>query len=108
MRVVADLFRVADVLFLPSHDEGFGLPILEAGVCRLPVVCADIPALRELAGEDATYIDPGGGPAEAAAALRERLAGDPAHRLATRCRASFDWDALFATRVRPLVLEAAG
>jgi glycosyltransferase involved in cell wall biosynthesis len=89
-RVVADLFRVADVLFLPSHDEGFGLPILEAGVCRLPVVCADIPALRELAGDDATYIDPGGTPAAAAARLRERLAGDPAYRLAARCRASFD------------------
>ena len=106
-RVVADLFRVADVLFLPSHDEGFGLPILEAGVCRLPVVCADIPALRELAGDDATYIDPGGTPAAAAARLRERLAGDPAYRLAARCRASFDWDALFATRIRPLLLEVA-
>jgi glycosyltransferase involved in cell wall biosynthesis len=106
-RVVADLFRVADALFLPSHDEGFGLPILEAGVCRLPVVCADIPALRELAGVDATYIDPVGGPAEAAARLRERLAGDPAFRLATRCRASFDWDALFATRIGPLLLDAA-
>jgi glycosyltransferase involved in cell wall biosynthesis len=106
-RVVADLFRVADVLFLPSHDEGFGLPILEAGVCRLPVVCSDIPALRELAGDDATYIDPAGTPAAAAARLRERLAGDPAFRLATRCRAAFDWDALFATRIRPLLLEAA-
>jgi glycosyltransferase involved in cell wall biosynthesis len=107
-RVVTDLFRIADVLFLPSHDEGFGLPVLEAGVSRLPVVCADIPALRELAGEDATYVDPGGTPAAAAALVRARLQADAAHRLAVRCRASFDWDALFASRIRPLLVEAAG
>ncbi len=60
-RVVADLYRIADALFLPSREEGFGLPVLEAGVSRLPVICADIPALRELAGDDATYVDPDGG-----------------------------------------------
>ena len=106
-RVVSDLFRVVDALFLPSHDEGFGLPVLEAAVCRLPVVCADIPALRELAGEHATYIDPNGGPEAAAAIVRGRLAGDPAFRLAARARAAFDWDALFEARIRPLLLELA-
>jgi mannosylglucosylglycerate synthase len=107
-RVVADLFRVADALFLPSRDEGFGLPVLEAGVSRLPVICADIPALRELAGDDATYVNPDADPAAAAAQVRGRLNGDPAYRLAARSRASFDWDAVFETRIRPLLEEAAG
>lgn len=107
-RVVADLFRVADALFLPSREEGFGLPILEAGVSRLPVICADIPALRELAGEDATYVDPDADPSAAAAQVRGRLAADPAYRLAARSRASYAWDAVFETRIRPLLEEAAG
>jgi glycosyltransferase involved in cell wall biosynthesis len=106
-RVVRDLFRAADALFLPSHDEGFGLPILEAAVCRLPVICADIPALRELAGEDATYVDPCADATEVAARVRERLAVDRAHRLAVRSRSSFGWDALFTARIRPLLLEAS-
>jgi glycosyltransferase involved in cell wall biosynthesis len=106
-RVVADLFRVADALFLPSREEGFGLPILEAGVARLPVICADVPALRELAGGDAAYVDPDADPITAAAVVRRRLDADPAYRLAARIRASFGWDAVFATRIHPLLEEAA-
>jgi glycosyltransferase involved in cell wall biosynthesis len=106
-RVVADFYRVADALFLPSRDESFGLPILEAAACRLPVICADLPALRELAGEEATYVDPAGDPAAVAALVRGRLAGDRAHRLARRTRASFCWPVIFATLIEPLLLEAA-
>lgn len=43
------LYRVSIALIFPSFEEGFGLPILEAELARLPVFCADIPALRELA-----------------------------------------------------------
>jgi len=38
----------AAALVLPSRDEGFGLPVLEAMACDVPVVCTDIPALREV------------------------------------------------------------
>lgn len=107
-RVVADLYRTADALFLPSREEGFGLPVLEAGVFRLPVICADIAALRELAGDDAVYVDPDGDPAAVAALVRGRLDADPSYRLAVRSRASFDWDAVYQTRIRPLLEEAAG
>jgi glycosyltransferase involved in cell wall biosynthesis len=47
----ADLRRVvagARALVLPSCDEGFGLPTLEAFACGVPVVCTDVPALREV------------------------------------------------------------
>ncbi|HKS46047.1 MAG TPA: glycosyltransferase family 1 protein [Amycolatopsis sp.] len=40
----------ASALVLPSRDEGFGLPVLEALACDVPVVCTDIPALREISG----------------------------------------------------------
>jgi glycosyltransferase involved in cell wall biosynthesis len=107
-RVVADLFRVADALFLPSRDEGFGLPILEAATARLPILCADIPALRELAGDDATYFDPAGDAAAVAAVVRARLGSDPAHRLAARVRRTYGWPAVFRDHVEPLIREAAG
>jgi glycosyltransferase involved in cell wall biosynthesis len=40
----------AAALVLPSRDEGFGLPVLEALACDVPVVCTDLPALREISG----------------------------------------------------------
>jgi len=52
---VASLYSLADLLFLPSRSEGFGLPVLEAAVARLPMVVADLPVLRELAGGGARY-----------------------------------------------------
>jgi glycosyltransferase involved in cell wall biosynthesis len=46
----------ASALALPSRDEGFGLPVLEAMACDVPVVCTDVPALREVAGGHATLV----------------------------------------------------
>ena len=104
-RVVSDLFRVADALLLPSRDEGFGLPVLEAAACRLPVFCADIPSLRELVGNDATYFDPAADPSAVAALVRERLATEPVARLAARVRREYGWQAIYASRIEPLLEE---
>lgn len=52
------LYRHAAVCCVPSFHEGFGLPVLEALICGAPVVCSDIPALREVGGQAARYADP--------------------------------------------------
>jgi glycosyltransferase involved in cell wall biosynthesis len=46
----------ASALILPSRDEGFGLPVLEAMAADVPVICSDVPALREVAGGHATLV----------------------------------------------------
>ncbi len=66
----------ASALVLPSRDEGFGLPVLEALAAGTPVVCSDLPVLREVGGTHAAYA-PVGDVEAFAAALAGVLADPP-------------------------------
>jgi glycosyltransferase involved in cell wall biosynthesis len=52
------LLRGARALLLPSFAEGFGLPVIEALANGVPVLCSDLPALRESGGGVPDYLDP--------------------------------------------------
>ncbi len=51
-------FVNARALVYPSYAEGFGLPLVEALMHRLPVFASDIRVFREIAGAYAVYFDP--------------------------------------------------
>ncbi|MGN6578186.1 MAG: glycosyltransferase family 4 protein [Nocardioides sp.] len=53
-----DFYRAADVFVYPSHNETFGLTILEAMACGCPVVTSDRSAMPETAGGAAILADP--------------------------------------------------
>lgn len=55
---LAELYREATVFAFPSLYEGFGLPVLEAMTTGIPVIASDIPACREVMGEDGIYASP--------------------------------------------------
>jgi alpha-1,2-rhamnosyltransferase len=69
------LYRHAAAVILASHEEGFGLPLVEAMHHRVPVIASDIPVFREVGGDYPVYFalaEPGA-LAAALATLRERL-----------------------------------
>lgn len=51
------LYKNAQAFIFPTLSEGFGLPGLEAMAVGTPVVCSDIPVLREIYGDAALYFD---------------------------------------------------
>jgi glycosyltransferase involved in cell wall biosynthesis len=55
---LAELYRSAAVLVLPSHYEGFGLPVVEAMASGTPVVAANTTSIPEVAGKAAWLVDP--------------------------------------------------
>lgn len=51
------LYAQATLLVFPTLFEGFGLPVLEAMSAGCPVLCTDLPVLREVGGDAAAYVD---------------------------------------------------
>jgi glycosyltransferase involved in cell wall biosynthesis len=101
--VIADFYRLADGLLLPSREEGFGIPLVEAGLTRLPVFCADIPSLRALGGEDVAYFSPDAEPAAVALLMLDHFRRDRVSRLAARAHLEFAWDKIYRERIAPLL-----
>jgi alpha-1,3-rhamnosyl/mannosyltransferase len=89
------LYTGACLFVCPSLAEGFGLPVLEAMACGVPVACSTTPGLDEAAGDAAVRFDPRsvddmadtlGGLLTDAARLEERRRRSAAHA------ASFSWE----------------
>jgi glycosyltransferase involved in cell wall biosynthesis len=56
---IAAIYRAASLVLITSDAEGFGLPMVEALSCGSRVLSTDLPVLREVGGEFATYTPPG-------------------------------------------------
>jgi mannosylglucosylglycerate synthase len=102
-KVIADFYRIADLLFLPSREEGFGIPILEAGLARLPVFCSDIPPLRSLGKDHATYFSPDADPGELASVIAKQLSIDSAYGLRAEIRRQYPWERIYSEKISPLL-----
>ncbi len=53
-----ELLKSSRCLVYVSKEEGFGIPILEAFDFELPVVCSDIPVLREVGSNACIFVNP--------------------------------------------------
>jgi glycosyltransferase involved in cell wall biosynthesis len=104
MGVVGDLYRVADLLFMPSRREGFGMPVLEAGLLGLPVVVSNtVPAAIEIGKEQVLHFNLDTPPKKLARQICDRITGDPRLLLAQRVRQRYTWDAIFRLDIAPLL-----
>jgi len=91
----AETIAAATALVTASHDEGFGIPLVESMTLGTPVVVSDIPIFREIGGEAALFFAPDS--AEEAAARIRHLEEDGVwaarSEASKREAARFTWDA---------------
>jgi glycosyltransferase involved in cell wall biosynthesis len=102
---VAQLYRLADLLLLPSTEEGFGLPLLEAGLTGIPIFCSDLGSLRELGGGEAAYFRLQDDAAAIADRIAASLEASPLFALRRRVRQDYTWERIYRAHLAPL-LEA--
>jgi mannosylglucosylglycerate synthase len=107
LETVATLYRSADLAFIPSHREGFGMPVLEAGLVGLPVFSTGIPASAELGGDAVRFFKANDDPGAVAGQIADWAAADPLHRMKRRVRQSYTWQAIFAQQILPLIQHAS-
>lgn len=97
------LYRMCDVLFLPSTDEGFGIPVLEAVAVGRAIVCSDLPVLRDSGGDTATYINPRGSAEDAANAIAGLITRMPRIMQRRRALQRSSWRIVTRRDVLPLL-----
>ena len=109
---VRRILTEADALISTSHDEGLGLPLLEAQFAGLAVIAPDGPVFREVLGTSGLLIRPDDARASAGAILA--WAGDAARRAAAVAEAAANlarWNGLAEAdrgRVVALIAELSG
>jgi glycosyltransferase involved in cell wall biosynthesis len=94
-----DLFLLADCLLFPSKQEGFGLPIIEAGLHRLPIWSSKMPSFWAVEGEGCYLLENLDQIPDAIDWLQEQ----PTFRHHRMCRKIFDPGVIYDEYYEPLL-----
>jgi D-inositol-3-phosphate glycosyltransferase len=99
--VLADWYRAADLVAVPSYNESFGLVALEAQACGTPVVAAAVGGLRTAVADGVSGLhveghDPGRWAAALGGLLDDVATRDAMATGAVRHASRFGWDATVA------------
>lgn len=103
--IISDFYRLADALLFPSFDEGFGIPLIEAGFSNIPVFCSDIPVFHEIGGENLSYFDPKGDPSAIAKMVNDRLNSEMTFRWSRYAKNIYRWESIYCSLIEPLITK---
>ena len=102
-RDLRGLYAMSDMLLFPSEREGFGLPVLEAGLRGLLCVISDIPALRELADRNAIFIQLGEPVNRVAREIIRSMSVRQEFAFRKKVMQNYAWKVVFEKKVLPVV-----
>ncbi len=106
--MMKDFYQLSDLLFLPSKQEGFGLPLLEGGMHKLPIVCSNISPFREIGREDVQYFELDDPPEKIAELILNYLNSFGPGRLFRRVFREFILDNIYFNKILPLFERLQG
>jgi glycosyltransferase involved in cell wall biosynthesis len=104
---ITGLYRISDLVIFPRFREGFGIPVLEAGLVKIPIFAADIPPVRESSAGMINLFDPHGDPAPVADMIFTHLQSDRAYKFHRHVLSEFTWDSILEKKIIPLIERIA-
>lgn len=103
-QVEADMLRVSDALFMPSHREGSGIPVLGAGLIGMPAIVRNRTwAVKENDGKQVFLFNPQAGPEEIARMILDNMRHNRSYRFRHQVRQNLTWDQIFRKKIEPLL-----
>jgi len=101
---ITSFYRLTDILLFPSRQEGFGIPVIEAGLSKALAVVSDIPPLADLGREDAIYLKlENEDMNKKSAEIISTLEGSMSYRLFKRTIKAYPWDVIFKEKIESLL-----
>lgn len=97
-----DLYLVADLLLMTSTDEGFGLPLLEAGMIKLPIACTNLPIFHEVS-DGVCFIEAHDPPLFSAGRIVEYLSRTGPHQMFRHTMSRFTWSRICERELIPFL-----
>ena len=103
--IMRDLYLISDILFMPSSQEGFGIPLLESGMIKLPVVCSNIFPFKEVGSNEVCLFKLSETPEEVAEKILNLLSVRKSNRFFRRVIKDYTWDNIYKEKLLPLLTE---
>ncbi len=103
---MANLYASSDALLFPSLQEGFGIPLLQAGFTRLPIYCSDIEPFHESVEDRAHYFSLQDSPKFVAKTIADTLLTNATFILRREVRRKYPWEIIVSNTMIPM-LESA-
>ena len=103
LKLLRDLYLLSDLLLVTSYQEGFGIPILEAGLVRKPIFTSDIAPLPEVGGREVNYFNLKENSADIAQRIIKFFKNDKSSLLFKKVITQYSWERIFKEKIEPLL-----
>jgi glycosyltransferase involved in cell wall biosynthesis len=100
---LAAFYEISDAVLFPSSQEGFGLPVLEAALHRVPIFCRAIEPLTELPAAPISFYPDRALPEEIADIVLRALKDSPVMHVRRRTIREYAWPAVYRNYIAPLL-----
>ena len=101
--IIRDLYLISDILFMPSLQEGFGIPLLEAGMIKLPIACSTIAPFKRIGDQNVFYFEPREAPQDIARRMIQFLESLPTHQMYRNVIRRYAWDNIYQFELLPFL-----